>query len=60
MLFLSGLIAKMTDAEQGSLGDQTEAIAIVDCMQFKMTTTARTYIAVDTRLTSQIRPPRLT
>ena len=30
MLFLSGLIAKMTDAELGSLGDQTEAIAILD------------------------------
>ncbi len=26
MLFLSGLTAKMTDAEQGSFGDQTEAI----------------------------------
>jgi hypothetical protein len=26
MLFLSGLTSKMTDAEQGNLGDQTEAI----------------------------------
>ncbi len=59
MLFLSGLIAKMTDAEQSSLGDQTKAIAIVDCMQFKMTATERTYIAVYTRATSQTRPPRL-